>query len=139
MQVDSIGNALGSSDASLQSNTSINQNDFLKLFMTELNFQDPLQPLDNREFLAQIAQFSALEQTRQTVEGISNLALLNSASQSVAMLGKKVDFNSESGSQSGVVQAISFSSGSPLLTIKLDVGTDQNVTGIRMAQISLVR
>lgn len=137
MQVDAIGSALGEANSALGSNSSISQNDFLKLFLTELNFQDPLEPLDNREFLAQIAQFSALEQSKQTVDGISNVAFLNSTSQAVAMLGRSVDFNSASGAQSGSVNAVSFTQDGPSLSIKLASG--DFVTGVRISQISLVR
>ena len=39
--------------------------DFLKILLTQLTFQDPLKPMDNQAFMAQMAQFTALEQTQQ--------------------------------------------------------------------------
>ena len=36
--------------------TGVNQTDYMKLFMQELTYQDPLKPVDNREFMAQMAQ-----------------------------------------------------------------------------------
>lgn len=137
MQVDAIGSTLGAADSALGSNSSISQNDFLKLFLTELNFQDPLEPLDNREFLAQIAQFSSLEQNKQAVDGISNVAFLNSTSQAVTMLGRSIDFIGVSGTQNGTVSAVSFTAEGPALTVKTASG--DFVTGVRISQITLVR
>lgn len=40
-------------------NSSLGQSDFLKILMTQIQFQDPMKPMDNQEFLAQMAQFSS--------------------------------------------------------------------------------
>jgi len=53
-------------DAELQRTSSLGQSDFLKLMTTQLMNQDPLQPMENGEFLAQMAQFS-------TVNGITEM------------------------------------------------------------------
>ncbi|WP_172438929.1 flagellar hook assembly protein FlgD [Porphyrobacter sp. TH134] len=53
---------------------SLGQADFLKLLTTQLTMQDPLEPADNKEMLAQMAQFSALAATTEsgaTLEDIS--------------------------------------------------------------------
>ncbi|NCP14663.1 MAG: flagellar biosynthesis protein FlgD [Sphingomonadales bacterium] len=52
----------------------LDQGDFLRLLTTQLTFQDPLEPADNKEMLAQMAQFSALAATTEsgaTLEDIS--------------------------------------------------------------------
>ena len=46
---------------------------FLKLLVTQLQNQDPLNPLDDKEFIAQLAQFSSLEQMTNISEGITSL------------------------------------------------------------------
>lgn len=46
---------------------------FLKLLVTQLQHQDPLNPLDDKEFIAQLAQFSSLEQMNNISEGINSL------------------------------------------------------------------
>ena len=38
--------------------------DFLQVLLTQLSWQDPLKPMDNQTFMAQMAQFTALEQTQ---------------------------------------------------------------------------
>ncbi|KTD26827.1 flagellar hook capping FlgD N-terminal domain-containing protein [Legionella israelensis] len=53
------------------SSTSINQADYLKLFMQELTYQDPLKPVDNKEFMAQMAQFSMLQEAQASKELLS--------------------------------------------------------------------
>jgi flagellar basal-body rod modification protein FlgD len=68
----------------------INQTDYLKLFMQQLSYQDPLQPVDNREFMAQMAQFSALQEARGTNENLVALLSISSGNQSLALLGKNV-------------------------------------------------
>lgn len=49
------------------------KDDFLKLLTTELRYQDPLQPMDNKDFIAQMAQFSSLEQMNNVADAIESL------------------------------------------------------------------
>ncbi len=112
--------------------------DFLKILTSQLSNQDPLKPLDNQEFIAQIAQFSALEQSRQLNEKIDQLLSVQSVNQSVGLLGKTIDFTSSTGSVvSGAVTAINLSSGSALFTIRTSAGVFLN--NITLSQINNVR
>lgn len=56
---------------------------FLKLLVTELRYQDPMNPKEDKEFIAQMAQFSSLEQMQNMSQGFSGL-------QGAAMLGKTI-------------------------------------------------
>lgn len=81
--------AVGSSSASAQNlfrtqNQSMGQDEFLKLLVTQLSNQDPLNPMDQKDFLAQLAQFS-------TVEGINNMQNSQTRVQAANLLGKQVD------------------------------------------------
>ncbi len=84
----------------------INQADYLKLFMQELTYQDPLKPIDNREFMTQMAQFSALQEMEATNKSLELLTSLTSGNQSLMLLGKSVKIKGSE--QEGIVNKISF-------------------------------
>jgi len=77
--------------------TDLNQTDYMKLFMQELSYQDPLKPVDNREFMVQMAQFSALQVAKSTNDNLVDLLGMTSANQSLNLLGKKVRINDVEG------------------------------------------
>ena len=52
----------------------IGKSEFLKLLITQLKNQDPMNPVDNQEFIAQMASFSSLEQLISINEAVSKLA-----------------------------------------------------------------
>jgi flagellar basal-body rod modification protein FlgD len=134
--MDAIGSVLSSGKQAVNA-SSLNQEDFIKLFLTQLNFQDPMEPVDNREFLAQIAQFSALEQARTTGDSINDIVTLNSVSQSVSLLSKYVEVSTLDGVQTGTVSAVRFTNDGPILTITATGGGI--LTDIKLSQIGLVR
>jgi flagellar basal-body rod modification protein FlgD len=67
------------------------KDDFLKILLTQLTHQDPTEPMEDKEFVAQMAQFSTLEQMTNLSGEFSRLANLVSAGQAVSLLGKTVD------------------------------------------------
>ena len=85
MAVDSIGSPASATQTSQQ--TTVNQEDLFKILLTQLSYQDPLKPMDNAEFIAQLAQFTSLEQTRQTNDNISSLLKMQASDQSIGLLG----------------------------------------------------
>jgi flagellar basal-body rod modification protein FlgD len=62
----------------------LGQKEFLNLLITQLTNQDPLNPQDDKEFISQMAQFSALEGTKEMNDSIGRM-------QGAAMVGKVVD------------------------------------------------
>lgn len=78
-----INGAAATDNASAASTTttrdSLGQDAFLKLLTTQLANQDPLNPMDNQEYIAQLAQFSSLEQLTQMSQGMTTLVQLNTA------------------------------------------------------------
>ena len=135
MAIDSIGAA--SLAVNTPQNAVVGQEEFLKILLTQLKFQDPLKPMDNQEFIAQLAQFSSLEFTRQQGERIDALLTIQSASQSLTLIGRTVQVATDGGGQEvGAVTAIRFDNGNPLLTIRTASGAF--LTDVRLAQVSLV-
>ena len=59
-----------SSDSSATGTDSLGKDDFLQLMVTKLQYQDPLNPMEDEDFIAQLAQFSSLEQMTNIADGI---------------------------------------------------------------------
>jgi flagellar basal-body rod modification protein FlgD len=100
----------------------INIQDFLRILVTQLNHQDPLKPMDNQEFVTQLAQFTSLQQTQNLNDKIESLLSIQGAMQSVGLIGRTVAIQSESGQQSGTVSALNFIGGEPRLAVNLSNG-----------------
>ncbi|MFT4178288.1 MAG: flagellar hook capping FlgD N-terminal domain-containing protein [Thermomonas sp.] len=108
--MDAIGGSVSNGSASVQGRNTIDQEGFIKLFLSQLQFQDPLEPVDNREFLAQLAQFSNLEQSRQLSLNSESLLTMTSASQALSLLNRAVDVMQAGGmSAAGTVTVSSYS------------------------------
>lgn len=131
----STATVAGAGPASQSSNIGIQ--DFLKILTAQLNNQDPLKPVDNQEFVAQIAQFATLEQSRQLNEKIDNMLLVQSSTQSIGLLGKTVDINVNGVLLSGRVTALGLDSGQPLLTVTPSAGQPRD--GITLSQVINIR
>ena len=126
-----------SSPTTLQG-SSMGMEDFLKILLTQLTYQDPLQPMDNQEFMAQMAQFTALEQSQQVNEKISLLVANQAALQSIGLIGRAVDLTTAEGNKlSGTVSALSLSGESPSLTVTTSAGA--TLAGVSLSQITAVR
>jgi flagellar basal-body rod modification protein FlgD len=118
-------------------NNHINQQDFLRILLTQLNAQDPLKPMDNGAFVAQLAQFSQLESAQQTSASLNQLVALQTATQSVALLGKSVDVLSGTSFTSGQVTGLSVSGATQTLTVHPASGAD--VTGVARSSVYNIR
>jgi flagellar basal-body rod modification protein FlgD len=140
MSVDSIGAVLSSSDdVNGVQQKGVNQQDFIKLFVSELQYQDPMQPLDNSQFLLQLAQFEGIALTGQTNQGIENLLSMSSSDQSVSLLNHAVDVtNTDGTTTSGKVTAVEFTGSGVQLSVTSST-TGGVMTGVRLAQVALVR
>jgi flagellar basal-body rod modification protein FlgD len=112
--------------------------DFLNVLLTQLVYQDPLKPMDNQEFMAQMAQFSSLEQNQQMNDKLSTLIGNQSALQSVGLIGRTVDVTTDTGASiTGTVTALSLAGDTPSMTVTTAGGTPLN--NLSISQITGVR
>jgi len=139
MAVDLLGGVSSAQQEASAVQTSLGQEEFLKILLSQLQYQDPLKPLDNQQFLAQLAQFSTLAQTSQLNDRIDTLLNIQSATQSVGLIGRTVEVQSTVGDTAavGVVTSLSFANGQPLINVKKSDG--EILTNITLSQISVIR
>lgn len=143
MAIDSIGAVPAAANtpaaaAPAAAASSLGLDDFMKILMTQLTYQDPMKPMDNQQFVAQLAQFTALQQSQQMNERLQQLLTIQSATQSVGLLGKTVEVTAADGTSStGQVTTLRFREGQPLITVKADNGSF--LADVPLAQVSLVR
>ncbi len=91
-------------------NENLDKDAFLKLLVTELRHQDPTQPMENKEFISQMAQFSALEQMTNVNKSVQQLNRTSRSAEAYSLLGKNVKaFDPASGVKvEGTVTSIFF-------------------------------
>lgn len=134
MEIDAIG-VLPTTSENVAANATIGQEDFLSILLSQLRFQDPLEPVDNREFIAQLAQFSSLEINRQQSEKVDTLLTLENANQALSLVGRSVEVRGAEQAGAGTVSAISFATGQPRLTVQTSTAT---LVDVRLSSVSLV-
>jgi flagellar basal-body rod modification protein FlgD len=87
-------------------NQNLGKEDFLKILLTQLTHQDPSAPMEDKEFIAQMAQFSSLEQMTNMAADFAKMARMLKVTEASGALGKAVDINFEDYSVQGIVQAV---------------------------------
>ena len=134
-----------------QAGGALDKNAFLKLLVTQMEYQDPLDPADNSEYLAQLAQFSSLEQMTNVAEAMSALTTtvdnLNTSvlvGQLSNMIGKDVQWAEQTTTAEGKtgnvfyegeVQQVSISDGTPSLVVKAANGSLISVAISKLTRI----
>ena len=88
----------------------LGKDDFLKLLITQLSNQDPTNPMEDTQFIAQMAQFSSLEQMTNMNESFNKMAAMINSSQAAATIGRTVDIEVGDTTARGVVEATTMGS-----------------------------
>ncbi len=115
----------GSSAPSANPHGTLDQNDFLKLMIAQLQAQDPLQPANTNEYVSELAQFTQVEQT-------TNLANAGELSSAVQLIGRTVSYNNPAGgSATGIVESVQSTASGTSVTI-------EGVGGVKLASITEV-
>src|SRR3954471_23168397 len=110
--------ALGAAAAGTNPNAILGKDDFLKLLVTQLQHQDPMNPMDDKDFMGQMAQFSSLEQITNLVTATETMGFSSQVTQSVSLIGHQVSFLREDGTTGqGVASSVAIDGGKILITV----------------------
>lgn len=109
-------------DAQSRDPSALGKDQFLQLLITQLRHQDPINPVEDKEFIAQLAQFSSLEQMQNLNtnmgEMMSSQQKLTALSQATQMIGKEVElFTNDGNNLFGIVSGVQFKNGWPQITV----------------------
>ncbi len=88
LQVDALNKELGNGKPF---KAELDKDDFLKILITQLQHQDPTNPMQDREFIAQMAQFSSLEQMTNMASSFGKLSGVLYSSEAQSLLGRNVE------------------------------------------------
>jgi flagellar basal-body rod modification protein FlgD len=95
----------------------LGQNDFLKLLAVQFQVQDPMKPMEDTAFIAQMAQFSSLEQSSALAKDMNLLRADQLRVTANSYLGHKVTLDDKDGLTTGEVSAVEISGGEPKLVV----------------------
>jgi len=109
----------------------------LKIILTQLTYQDPLKPMDNFQFVSQLAQFSQIQLGQTTNDRLQAMVTAQANLQAANLLGRTVDIPAGAATISGKVLSIAFQNGDPRLTI--ETADKQTISNISISSISQIR
>ena len=112
----------------------LGKDDFLKLMVAQMKNQDPMNPADDKDNIAQMAQFSSLEQITNLATATQDLANRLSLTQNVGLLGHTVTYTGTDGTAvSGTVDGLSLAKdGTATLSVAGQTGVDPtSITSVR--------
>lgn len=133
MAVNAIYSAQGTSATNNQTQSAkksdgLGKDSFLQLLVTQMRYQDPLEPAKDTEYIAQLAQFNALEQMQNLNDKFDKMLKWSQLTQSSGLIGKQVDGLSlgedangdgqpDITKVSGTVKEVKFVEGEPILEV----------------------
>lgn len=112
--------------------STLSQDDFLKLLTVQLQNQDPLKPMEDAQFMGQMAQFASLEQTKDLNKTVSALSTSLGFTSAQQFLGKNVTINAEGAEVTGTVDGVMLVSGVPQILVGGKTYTTDKVTGVTL-------
>ncbi len=134
MTVNAIYSAQGTSATSGQTQPkkqgeALGKDSFLQLLVTQMRYQDPLEPAKDTEYIAQLAQFNSLEQMQNLNDKFDQMLKWSQLTQSSNLIGKQIDGltmtgedkdgdgNADVAKVSGEVKEVKFVEGQPILMV----------------------
>ena len=102
---------------------------FLKLLVAQLKYQNPMQPVDSSQFMAQTAQFTMVEKLEAMAAQTDALVAGEASQRAAGLLGRQVTYLDDQGAaQTGVVTGTRFGSDGPVLLLGT---TEIPLSGVR--------
>jgi flagellar basal-body rod modification protein FlgD len=110
---------------------------FMKLLVTQLKYQDPTRPMEDREFIAQMAQFSTLEQMSNMNKEMGNLLKSSRSNEAFSLLGKQIDALNPLTNRrvSGVVSSIQYNGDEQVLMVNGEQVRMNDISAVRNAEV----
>lgn len=138
MQVSPVNNS-GSSTGLTSGQQVIDKQQFLQLLVTQLQNQDPLDPVKNEDFAAQLAQFSSLEQMQNLNNSFDDFMQLSQVQSASAMIGREVAWFDEQNQldKQGVVDKIVIGSNGLKLEVAGELVPVSEINEVREPQVQL--
>ena len=139
MAVDAASSATAASTAYASSASdrtvkkTLGQEDFFELLATQLANQDPLSPMENTEYIAQMASFSTLESMSSLASSFGAFSAQQGFMTVQSVLGRQVTVQDGDGEISGVATAVHVSDGTTQITID---GTDYPAANILRVEVA---
>ena len=110
--------ATGTTKTASPDGMGLGKDDFLKLLVSQLQHQDPMNPVDDKDFMGQMAQFTSVEQLTNMASAIDRMSTASQSTQSIALIGKTVSWKKDDGSTGeGVATSVSFADSAIQITV----------------------
>ena len=110
----------GASSQLTSNATHLGKDDFLKLLMTQLQHQDPLNPVDDKAFMGEMAQFSQLEQITNLSQSMTKLNFSTQVANASSLIGRQVTWTGQDGTTAtGIADRVSIDG----TTVSIGIGT----------------
>ena len=110
----------------------LGKDDFLRLFVAQLQHQDPMNPMEDSDFMGQMASFSSLEQITNLAVANERIASSLSSTGAIGLIGRTVTYVGDDDQiHTGKVEKVSTADGKPFLTV-------DGITGVDPATITQV-
>lgn len=110
--------------------------DLLRIVLTQLTYQDPLKPMENFEFVSQLAQFSQIQQGQNTNDRLLSILQAEATGQATDILGRTVDIPAGATVLTGKVKSVTFQSGEPRLTI--ETPDNRTISSIALSTVTRI-
>lgn len=119
VQSQAYTNVNGSSSTDMGGTREVDKQEFLQLLVAQLRNQDPMKPMEDREFITQLAQFNSLEQMQAINRTLTQTSEMTVLGQMAGFVGKQVEAMSSDGTGvvTGIVSGVTLIEGSAVLTV----------------------